>query len=157
MFRKSKIPAVSGKMDNVIGANTSLSGTIKSDGNLRIDGVLQGSVETTGNVIIGPSARVLADVTANVVQIWGAVRGNITAKGRLEILPNGRVWGDVRVASLHIDEGGVFRGQCTMLGDTPQPLVLSEAEQELLLDQVAPEQVVLAPAPSDSAPTDEGE
>jgi len=129
-----KLPAQSGKIENVIGANTSVSGTLKSDGNIRVEGVVQGVIETTGNVIVGPSARVLAEINAQVVQVWGAVRGNITAASQLEILPNGRVWGDVLVGALHIDEGGVFRGQCTMLSETPRPLMLARGE-DLKLDE----------------------
>jgi cytoskeletal protein CcmA (bactofilin family) len=136
---------VSGKIDNVIGANTSFSGAIKSDGNIRVDGVVQGTIETTGNVVVGTSARVLADISAQIVQVWGAVRGNIAATGRLEILPNGRVWGDVQVASLHIDEGGVFRGQCTMLGDRPKLLMLAGAAKELPLADLEQEDAVLPP------------
>jgi cytoskeletal protein CcmA (bactofilin family) len=125
LFKKNEGPAVvGGKIDNVLGPNTSFHGHIKSDGNVRIDGVLEGSIETAGNVIIGPSARVMADIIANAVQVWGAVRGNVTAQSRLEILPSGRVWGDIRVASLLIDEGGVFRGQCTMAGDDIEALTL---------------------------------
>ena len=118
MFKKNEGSAVvGGKIDNVLGPNTSFQGHMKLDGNVRVDGVFEGSIETAGNVIIGPSARIMADITANAVQVWGAVRGNVTAQGRLEILPSGRLWGDIRVASLLIDEGGVFRGQCTMAGD----------------------------------------
>jgi cytoskeletal protein CcmA (bactofilin family) len=126
LFRKERLPSVSGKIENVLGANTSFSGTIQSDENIRIDGVYQGHIETAGNVIVGPSAKVLADIVANAVQVWGAVKGNITAQGRLEILPAGRIWGDIRVGSLLIDEGGVFRGQCVMGGEQVEPLLLPD-------------------------------
>ena len=128
MFKRNRLalPA-GGKIDNLLGPNTSYNGTIKSDGNIRIEGVFQGHIETAGNVIVGPSAKVLADIVASAIQVWGAVRGNIDARGRLEILPDGRVWGDIRVASLLIDEGGMFRGQCTMAGEQVEPLTLLEA------------------------------
>ncbi len=133
MFRKTQTPAVlGGKIDNLLGPNTSFNGTLKLDGNLRIDGICQGRIETAGNVIVGPSAKVLADIVANTVQVWGAVRGNITAQGRLEILPTGRVWGDIRATSLLIDEGGVFRGQCLMATDKVEPLTLLPAGPEVL-------------------------
>jgi cytoskeletal protein CcmA (bactofilin family) len=138
LFRKTQVPMVAGgKIDNLLGPNTSFKGTLKSDGNLRIEGLCQGHIETAGNVIIGPSAKVLADIVANTVQVWGAVRGNITAQGRLEILPTGRVWGDVRAASLLIDEGGVFRGQCRMDTDDVEPLLLNN-NMELLLAHPSP-------------------
>lgn len=131
MFKRDKLPPVtSGKIENVLGENTSVTGTIKSDGNIRVDGIFQGRIETAGNVIVGASAKVLADIVANSVQVWGAVRGDIVAQGRLEILPSGRVWGDVKVASLLIDEGGLFRGQCVMGGETLDPLVLPEPPAE---------------------------
>jgi cytoskeletal protein CcmA (bactofilin family) len=130
LFKKDRLPSVSGKIENVLGANTSFSGTIQSDENIRIDGVYQGHIETAGNVIVGPSAKVLADIVANAVQVWGAVKGNITAQGRLEILPAGRIWGDISVGSLLIDEGGVFRGQCVMGGEQIEPLLLPDLAQK---------------------------
>ena len=133
MFKRNEGPAVvGGKIENVLGPNTSFQGHMRSDGNVRVDGVFEGSIETAGNVIIGPSARVMADIIANAVQVWGAVRGNVTAQGRLEILPSGRVWGDIRVASLLIDEGGVFRGQCSMAGDDIEALTLAVPERAAL-------------------------
>ena len=135
MFKRNDEPVVmGGKIENVFGPNTSMQGHMKSDGNVRIDGVFEGSIETAGNVIVGPAARVMADITANAVQVWGAVRGNVTAQGRLEILPSGRVWGDIHVASLLIDEGGVFRGQCTMAGDDLEALTLPAPEGSALPD-----------------------
>lgn len=103
-----------GKIDNILGANTRFSGELVSDGNIRIDGEFEGHIETAGNVIVGPDARMIASVHATAVQVWGAVEGDIVTRGRLEILPSGRVFGNLRVASLLIDEGGIFRGECVM-------------------------------------------
>ena len=133
MFRKGGAPGIAGgQMENVLGPNTTYQGTLKSDGNIRIDGIYeQGRIETAGNVIIGPSAKVLADIVADAIQVWGAVRGSITARGRLEILSTGKVWGDICVGSLLIDEGGVFRGRVIMAGDELEPLTIlpSDAAQ----------------------------
>jgi cytoskeletal protein CcmA (bactofilin family) len=125
LFKKSETPVVAGgKISNVLGPDTSYKGTLKSDGNVRVDGVFEGHIETVGNVIIGPSGKVLADIVASSVQVWGAVRGNITAQGRLEILSTGRVWGDIKVTSMLIDEGGMFRGQCLMMAENAEPFAL---------------------------------
>ena len=125
MFKKSDTPAVAGgKISNILGPDTSYKGTLKSDGNVRVDGAFEGLIETAGNVVIGPSAKVLADIVASSVQVWGAVCGNITAQGRLEILSTGRVWGDVKVTSMLIDEGGMFRGQCLMAAENVEPPTL---------------------------------
>ncbi|MGC8787862.1 MAG: bactofilin family protein [Anaerolineae bacterium] len=122
MFRKERtfVP-FTGKIENILGPSASFHGHLKAEGNVRIDGYFDGSVETTGNVIIGEKAKVTADITASNVQVWGAVKGNITASGRLEILPTGRVWGEIKVTSLLIDEGGLFRGKSVMAGEEQEP------------------------------------
>ena len=42
-------------------------------------------------------------------------------RGRLEILPSGSVWGDVKVKSLLIDEGGSFHGKSVSAGEGEEP------------------------------------
>jgi cytoskeletal protein CcmA (bactofilin family) len=154
LVRKVQPPEVAGgKIDNYLGTNTSFSGVLKSDGNLRIDGVYQGRIETAGNVIVGPSAKVLADIVANTVQVWGAVRGNVTAQGRLEILPTGRVWGDIRVSALLIDEGGIFRGQCHIAADKLEPLALLPASSEAFSDNIVSDPVATPRDGRGSSPT----
>jgi cytoskeletal protein CcmA (bactofilin family) len=125
LFRRERtfVP-FTGKIDNIIGPKTSFQGHLKAEGNVRVDGYLEGSVETKGNVIIGEGAKVSADIIASNVQVWGAVKGNISAVGRLEILPSGRVWGDIKVTSLLIDEGGLFRGKSVMAGEEKEPFLL---------------------------------
>ncbi|MCL6430019.1 MAG: polymer-forming cytoskeletal protein [Anaerolineae bacterium] len=138
LFNKEKGPVVGpGKIENVLGPSTRFQGRLTSDGNVRVDGVFEGTIETAGNVIIGEQARVMADIVANGVQVWGAIKGNITATGRLEILSSGRVWGDIKVAALLIDEGGVFRGQCVMQGNG-EPLLLEGPRDEGAGEQAGP-------------------
>ena len=137
MFGTEKRRVVGGKIENVLGVNTTLSGHLKSDGNVRIDGVFIGTIETAGNLILGEHAKVEADITANAVQVWGAVKGNITAASRLEILSSGRVWGDIMVASLLIDEGGMFRGQSLMGGQGEPFLIEGPREPEMEIVEIS--------------------
>jgi cytoskeletal protein CcmA (bactofilin family) len=109
-------------IETVIGPNCNINGRIQSDGGIRIDGVFQGAVETTSNLIIGESAKVVADITANNVSISGAVKGDISAN-KVEILETGRVWGDLLVNSLLLNEGAYLRGQTMMHGDIEPPLI----------------------------------
>ena len=110
------------QIETVIGPNCYFQGTIQSDGGVRIDGVFQGDVETTGNLIIGESAKVVAEIHANNVSVAGAVKGNISAN-RVEILETGRVWGDLKVNSLLLNEGAYLRGQTMMHADIEPPLI----------------------------------
>jgi cytoskeletal protein CcmA (bactofilin family) len=119
---------VSDRIENVIGPTATFVGELKCDGGVRIDGVFQGSVETMGNIIVGEAAKVVADMVGRNVSVSGAVKGNITASGRLEILSTGLLWGDIRVASFLIDEGGVFSGRSEMPVEF-EPLLTSGEEE----------------------------
>jgi len=112
-------PSPNGRGDTVLGPATSMRGTLKTEGHVRLEGVFEGRIEAGGNVIVGKEARVIADIAGRDVVVHGAVRGNVTATGRLDISPTGRVWGDVTADSLAIDEGGLLHGRSTMLRELP--------------------------------------
>ena len=110
-------------IETVIGPTAHFKGNISSDGGLRIDGIFEGELHIAGNLIIGETGKVIADISAQNVSVSGAVKGTIEASGRLEILSTGRVWGEITVASFLIDEGGFFRGQSIMPGEPDMPLL----------------------------------
>lgn len=136
MLGRSKSAPVD-KIETVIGPNTNFRGRLICDGSIRIDGVCEeGVVETLGNIVIGPQAKVAADLIAENVSVSGAVTGNIKAAGRLEILSTGKVWGNVDVGSFLLDEEGYFRGSLAMK-DEPEPpdfSSISNEEEVVLLD-----------------------
>lgn len=116
------VAAPSARIETIIGPNAHFRGDVVSEGGIRIDGILEGNVETTGNLVIGESAKVIAQIRANNVSISGAVKGDI-AGNRVEILEMGRVWGDLTVNSLLLNEGAYLRGQTTMHADIEPPLI----------------------------------
>ncbi len=115
------------KIETVIGPTANFKGSVQSDGGLRIDGVFEGAIQIAGNLIIGESGKVIAEVNAQNVSVAGALKGTVKAAGRLEILSTGRVWGDISVASFLIDEGGFFRGQSIMPGESDMPMLEAPA------------------------------
>ena len=111
----------------LIGPEASFKGELESQGSIRIDGHYEGRINTPANVIIGESAKVVADIKARAVSVSGAVQGSIFAD-RVEILDGGRVWGDVEVKSFLLDDGGYIRGNLIMR--TPEPVENPFAEEE---------------------------
>ncbi len=124
----------SAKIETVIGPNANFKGVIQSDGGLRVDGVMEGNIQVAGNLIIGETGKIIADVVAQNVSVAGALKGTVKAQGRLEILSTGRVWGDISVASFLIDEGGFFRGQSIMPGEPDMPLLDSPQQPARVVD-----------------------
>jgi len=119
MFRRDRRPAPD-RIDITIGPNATVrGGELKTDASVRIEGVLEeGRIETLGNVLIGPEARVQADIQAETVSVAGAFKGTIQAQ-RVEILAGGRVWGRVEVATFFLDEGGFLHAELVMTSDNP--------------------------------------
>jgi cytoskeletal protein CcmA (bactofilin family) len=124
----------SAKIETVIGPNANFKGVVQSDGGLRVDGVVEGNIQIAGNLIIGETGKVIAEVVAQNVSVAGALKGTVKAQGRLEILSTGRVWGDISVSSFLIDEGGFFRGQSVMPGEPDMPLLDAPMQPEHVVD-----------------------
>jgi excisionase family DNA binding protein len=85
--------------------------------NLRINGRFEGTLETKGNLTVGQTAMVIADIAGDNIIIGGRVKGKVTAKERLTLLPSAVVEGDIYPAKLNVAEGAIFEGRCVMLQD----------------------------------------
>ena len=116
MFSSKKKSSSVGTNDieTIIGKNTQFKGILSGDGNIRIDGALDGEISSTGDVVIGDQGNVTATIKANNVLISGAVTGNVIANTKLEITSTGKLFGDVKAAVLSIAEGASFKGNSNM-------------------------------------------
>jgi cytoskeletal protein CcmA (bactofilin family) len=121
VFGREKQPVALDRIEVSVGPTANFSGDLQCDGIVKIDGILQGSIKTVGNVIISEQGRVDAHIEAENVSVSGQAKGSIVAKGRLEILSTGRVWADVTVSSFLLDDGGKLHGGLKMFGTGPEP------------------------------------
>jgi cytoskeletal protein CcmA (bactofilin family) len=137
-------PPVS-KIETIIGPNAYFRGDIQSDGGVRIDGIFEGTVDITGNLVIGEGAKVIADISANNISISGAIKGNVNGN-RVEILDTGRVWGDLTIKSLLLNEGAYLRGQTMMHGDIEPPMIEAPKSQAQPAPQQQPPQATVVDA-----------
>jgi len=119
---RSRTPGPVTQIETVLGPNAHFQGDLQSDGGVRIEGIFEGSIDITGNLVVSESAKVLAKIKVNNLSVAGAVKGNIEAN-RVEILETGRVWGDLYVNALLLNEGAYLRGQTTMHGDVEFPMI----------------------------------
>jgi cytoskeletal protein CcmA (bactofilin family) len=101
--------------ETVLGANTAFKGEIKSRANVRIDGQFEGDVQVDGNLLIGETARVHANVQAkSEIRIAGAVRGDVSGY-KVHLARTGRVWGDITTNFLVTEEGAFIEGKINMI------------------------------------------
>jgi cytoskeletal protein CcmA (bactofilin family) len=130
MFEKKEGQVSSGVAETIVGTSVKLKGNLKSDGDITVDGNVNGEIKTKGVVTIGPNAHVIANVKAKKIIIAGTVQGNIEAGERLTIAETGRVYGDIVANILSISAGAIFSGKSTMLEKIKEPEIEPVAEKE---------------------------
>ncbi len=113
MFKKKDIKNT-GKVDTIIGKDVSLEGAVKGSGTIRVDGDLDGIIDIEGDLIIGETAGVRADVKAHNLLLAGQLSGKVEIQNKLELCSSGRLCGDVNTGTLVIQEGGFVQGEFIM-------------------------------------------
>ena len=102
------------EMINTIGAGTTITGDVQSKGDIRIDGTLKGSVNTTGKVVLGKEGVVEGDVVCNNADIAGVLKAKITTTELLSLKSTAKLNGDITTNKLSIEPGASFTGSCSM-------------------------------------------
>jgi cytoskeletal protein CcmA (bactofilin family) len=100
----------------VIGQSVTIRGELAGKEDLYIDGVLEGTIALQeSRLTVGPNARVMADVDAREVVIFGLVEGNLSASGLIELRASAVVKGDILAARLSIEENACMKGRVDLL------------------------------------------
>lgn len=111
---------VENQLRNLIGNGTSIKGDIESNGDIRIDGNLTGSIKCNGKVIIGPTGVLNGDILCKQADISGTVRGTIKTEELTSLKSTARVEVELVTKQLLIEVGAVFTGKCTMTQQSMQ-------------------------------------
>ena len=114
---------------NIIAKNTTFVGEITSDGDFRIDGVLEGTLKTSGRVIVGAEGFVKGTVESANADIEGRFSGQLSASATLTIKATSNISGDVTVGKLSVEPGATFNATCTMKGALKELNKANEGEK----------------------------
>lgn len=106
--------------DARIGPSSYVNGRIEGDGNLIVEGRVDGSIQIRGDLHIEASASVKSSVSARNILVFGLLVGDAVAAERIELAPSGRMIGDVRSPRFTLHEGAAFKGRVDMV-DFPGP------------------------------------
>jgi cytoskeletal protein CcmA (bactofilin family) len=99
---------------NLIGAGTSIDGEVKSNGDIRIDGTIVGSVFSKAKVVIGATGRVEGDIVCQNADIFGTIKGKTTITELLFLKATAKITGDIITSKLVVEAGASFTGSCNM-------------------------------------------
>jgi cytoskeletal protein CcmA (bactofilin family) len=101
---------------SIIGPGMRVVGDCQTDGTLRIEGTVEGTVRAGKAVVLGKDGVVDGDITTQDAVIGGRVTGSITAESRLELQASCMVEGQVKARRIKLDEGGTVNGT-VQIGD----------------------------------------
>ncbi|MFN8211716.1 MAG: polymer-forming cytoskeletal protein [Bacteroidales bacterium] len=99
---------------NLISNGTDITGDIKSNGDIRIDGTLTGNLSTKGKVVIGPTGRIKGEVICKNSEVSGVIEGKISVGQLLNLKASSKILGDIVTSKLAIEPGARFTGNCNM-------------------------------------------
>jgi cytoskeletal protein CcmA (bactofilin family) len=99
---------------NLIGAGTVIKGDIKSNGDIRIDGTLIGSVNSKGKLVVGASGNIEGEVVCQNADFSGNIKAQVTVSELLSMKASAKLNGDVITNKLAIEPGALFSGSCSM-------------------------------------------
>lgn len=102
-------------INTIIGAGSAVSGDVKANGFIRVDGDIDGNLDSSGNVIVGNKARINGNVTALSSVVGGIVLGDIYAPDGIKLLSSSAVIGNIYTKNLEIEENVIFHGHCIAL------------------------------------------
>jgi cytoskeletal protein CcmA (bactofilin family) len=92
----------------MIGEDTIITGTIRTEGTLWIDGRVEGDVCTEGLLMVGESAVIVGNVYAGTVVSRGLIVGDIVASEEVQLLESASLNGTVRTPVFLADEGALL-------------------------------------------------
>ena len=99
---------------NSISFGSTLSGDLVSSGDVRIDGVLNGSVKTEGKLVLGERGIVEGEVSCSSAIIAGELKATIVTLELLTLKATAKLSGEIIAGKLAIEPGAVFSGKCSM-------------------------------------------
>jgi cytoskeletal protein CcmA (bactofilin family) len=114
IFKSNKDQEFNPQEINIINAGTSIVGDLNSEGDLRIDGIVKGSITVKTKLVLGPSSKVDGNVKAANCDVQGTVNGNISIEDLLTVKATAKIIGDIKSQKLVIESGAEFNGNSQM-------------------------------------------
>lgn len=99
---------------SIIGPGMKVVGDCETDGTIRIEGVVEGSVRAGKAVVVGRDGRVHGDIATQDAVISGSVVGTVNAESRLELQATARIDGEIRARRMQLEEGAILNGTVEM-------------------------------------------
>jgi len=118
-----------------IGHGVEFKGVIKYQGNVRIDGQLDGEVHANGTLYLGEQAVLTGKIVAQAVISKGHITGDITTQDKVQLLSPAVLDGSIMTPSLFMEEGVTFNGTIQMPTSTAPTAELEDSLDSLTVSE----------------------
>ena len=99
-----------GTAPSIISADLTVTGTLVSNGDIQIDGIVEGDVRSVG-LVIGEKAEIHGEILAEDITVRGRVIGRIRAR-KVQLSATSHVEGDILHEAFAVEAGAFFEGNC---------------------------------------------
>ena len=101
---------------NIIAQGTKVVGDFNSQGDLRIDGIIEGNIKTSGKVVVGKSGLIKGTLNGTDAYFEGKFSGKLALSGTLTLKASAHIEGEVVAGKLAVEPGATFNVTCVMKG-----------------------------------------
>jgi len=109
-------------IESVLGRGARVRGRIGGEGDLRVEGQVEGDVRISGQLALEEGGAITGDVEASAVVIGGSLTGDVAARGSVTIRAGAEVAGNLDGAEVVLEEGASFTGRIEAEFDLPADL-----------------------------------
>lgn len=99
---------------------TTIIGEVQSNNDIRIDGNVQGKINSKKRIVVGNTAKIEGNIDCMDLDVYGTIIGDIEVGSCVSLKSSSVVKGNIRCKELIIEKGVIFNGNSTMTFDTPQ-------------------------------------
>jgi len=141
MFRRSnKIieKRIAEKLINIIGVNTRIDGSITARGNVRIDGIVVGKLNSAARLVIGLTGFIDGIINCKNADIHGTVKGIINSSNLIRLKESAKVEGLINCKRIILDSNAIvktghdFNKNYFETTNTPKPIDDKQEERNKL-------------------------
>jgi cytoskeletal protein CcmA (bactofilin family) len=99
---------------NLIGPGTVIKGDIDTNGDIRIDGSIEGTIKVKGKLVVGNSGKIEGEIQCQNAEVFGEIVGQLSVSELLSLKATAKMNGDILTNKLSIEPGAIFSGTCKM-------------------------------------------
>lgn len=99
---------------SIVGPGMTITGDCHTEGTLRVEGRVEGTVRSSKAVVVGEEGEVVGDIHTQDAVVAGRVEGSIVAESRIELQESANIKGDIRCRRVKLEEGGFVDGRIEM-------------------------------------------